>query len=124
MSNLDYIANGYLPADRRVRARARVNQPLSYEYYASDGQKLGGGFGTTVNISHEGMMFETSIVLETQMTVLVELIGPLHTFMATGTIVHIRQVSDAVCQVGVTFHQLIQGGWDLVVDPLHRMSAH
>ena len=122
MSNLDYIANGYLPADRRVRLRAHVNQPMSYEFYSSDGQKLGGGFGTAINISNEGMMFETSIVLATEMTVLVELVGPLHTLMATANIAHIRQVSEAVCQVGVTFHQLIQGGWDLVVDPLPWMS--
>jgi hypothetical protein len=122
MSNLDYIANGYLPADRRKQPRVHVNQALSFEYYASDGQKLGGGFGTTVNINNEGMMFETSIVLEPHMTVLVELIGPLHTFMATGNVAHIRQVSEAVFQVGVTFHQLIQGGWDLVIEPLHRTS--
>ena len=122
MTNLDYSANGFLPADRRVRPRMQINQPMSYEYYASDGQKLGGGFGTAVNINSEGMMFETSVALETHMTVLVELVGPMHTFMATGKVAHIRQVSAAVRQVGVTFQQLIQGGWDLVVDPLHRMS--
>lgn len=122
MTNLDYRANGYLMADRRLRSRTHVNQPFSYEFYASDGQKLGGGFGTAVNISNEGMMFDTSITLEAQMTVLVELVGPLHTFMATGTIAHVRHVSEAAYQVGVKFHQLIQGGWDLVADPLHRMS--
>ena len=122
MTNLDYIANGFLPADRRARARTHINQPMSYEFYASDGQKLGGGFGTAINISNEGMMFETSVVLESQMTVLVELIRPLHTLMATGTVAHVRQASEAACQVGVRFHQLIQGGWDLVVEPLRRMS--
>jgi len=111
-----------LVADRRLRSRTHVNQAFSYEFYASDGQKLGGGFGTAINISNEGMMFETSVVLESQMTVLVELIGPLHTLMATGTVAHVRQASEAACQVGVRFHQLIQGGWDIVVEPLRRMS--
>lgn len=123
MTNLDFIQNGHAPADRRTRPRMNINQPMSYECYASDGQKLGGGFGTAVNINSEGMMFETSSFLETHMTVLVELVGPLHSFMATGLIVHIHQLSEPVSQVGVTFHEIIQGGWDLVVDPMHRMSG-
>lgn len=123
MTNLDYMPNEYPPADRRGRPRMIINQPMSYECFASDGLKLGSGFGTAININSEGMMFETSSFLETHMTVLVELVGPLHTFMATGIIVHIRQSSEAVCQVGVTFHELIQGGWDLVVDPIRRMSG-
>lgn len=122
MTNPDYMANGFFPADRRTRPRMQINQPMSYECYASDGQKLGGGFGTAININSEGMMFETSNGLEPHMTVLVELVGPLHTFMATGKITHIRQASEAVYHVGVTFQQLIQGGWDLVVDPMRRMS--
>ena len=123
MTNLDDLAYGYAPADRRVRPRMNINQPLSYECYASDGQKLGGGFGTAVNINSEGMMFRTSNFLETHMTVLVELVGPLHTFMATGLIVHIQQSPEGVYQVGVIFRELIQGGWDLVVDPIRRMSG-
>ena len=115
MTNIDYIANGYLPADRRMRPRMRINQPMSFEFYASDGQKLGGGFGTAVNINSDGMMFETGMLLELHMTILVELLGPLHTFMATGKITHVRQGSDGVCQVGVQFQELIRGGWDLVV---------
>lgn len=123
MTNLEYMPNGFPPADRRARPRMIINQPMSYECYASDGLKLGSGFGTAININSEGMMFETSSFLETHMTVLVELVGPLHTFMATGTIMHIQQSSETVCQVGVTFHELIQGGWDLVVEPIRRMSG-
>jgi hypothetical protein len=63
------------------------------------------------------MMFETGITLEMTMPVLVELAGPLHVFMATGSVIHSRQVSESVFQVGVAFHELVQGGWDLVVSP-------
>jgi hypothetical protein len=122
MSNLDYMANGFFPADRRARQRTHIDQRLTYSYYSPDGQKLGAGFGTTVNISDDGLMFETSNLLEIKISVLVELVGPLHMFMATGYVAHVWQVSHTVCQVGVAFHQSIQGGWELVVETPKRLS--
>ncbi len=115
MSNLGFTASNLMSADRRARTRAHIRQHLSFDYYAYDGQKIGVGCGLSVNISAGGILIETDKRLELMTPLLIEMISPLYMFMATGHVVHVQQTSDSQYQIGVSFHDIIQGGWELLV---------
>src|ERR1051326_5496544 len=115
MSTLDQATAGIAASEARRRSRTAIRQPLSFDYYTFDGHKQGSGYGVSVNMSEGGILFETERMLDVMSSVLVEIVNPMYTFMATGHIVHTHQKDDKLHQVGVTFHDVIQGGWELVV---------
>jgi hypothetical protein len=47
----------------------------------------------------------------------------MYAFMATGHIVHMHQVDDTLYHVGMTFRDVIQGGWELVMDMRRQGSG-
>ncbi len=112
MSNLNYTADDSISADRRSHTRTPVRHHLSYNFYAPDGHKLGGGFGVVLNMSAGGILLETYKPLELMTSVLVEIVGPLYMFMATGYVVHLHDGADGAFRIGVRFHDVIQGGWE------------
>ena len=114
MSNLDY--NSSVSRDSRAHARTPVRHRLSYDWYTLDGHKLGAGFGMSLNMSAGGMLLETDKPLEVMTSVLVEIASPLYMFMATGHVVHLHPTPDGAYQIGVRFHDVIQGGWELATE--------
>ncbi len=101
-----------MPTDRRVHARTDVRYEVAYDYYALDGRKLGSGYAVTINVSANGILLETDRLLEEDMPLLVEMISPLYTFMATGQVVYTQQIDDTRFRVGVSLREVIQGGWE------------
>ena len=113
MPTLDFSADGIAAIERRTHPRAAFRQQLTFEYYSEDGQKLGFGFGVASNISAGGMLFETDKWLGPPLRLLVEIISPLYMFMATAHVVHSREVSETLYQVGVRFDDFIQSEWEV-----------
>jgi len=102
-----------LPTDRRDHLRTEVHYDIDLEYYSLDGQRLGAGYGETVNVSAGGMMIETEKALEPSMQVVVQIITPLFMFMATGSVVHMRQMDEHTFRAGIRFNQVINAEWEV-----------
>ncbi len=102
-----------LPTDRREHVRNAVRYDIDFEYYTLDGHKLGAGYGETINVSAGGMLIESEKPLEPSMQVVVQIIAPLFMFMATGSVVHAKQVDEHTYHAGIRFNQVINAEWTL-----------
>lgn len=102
--------------ERREHVRTAIRHEVAYDYYSYDGQKLGRGYGVTVNISAGGLMFDTDKPLEASMKLLVEIISPMYMFMARGHIVYSFQVEEHHYRAGVKLEEVIQGSWELMAE--------
>jgi PilZ domain-containing protein len=122
MSMSSNIRDGMMSIERREHLRTDVQYHVSYDYYSYDGQKIGQGFGITVNVSVGGMMLDTDRPLEASMKMLVEIISPLYMFMATGHVVYTYQLQERQYRVGVHLEEVIQGGWELVTGNLANVE--
>jgi hypothetical protein len=102
--------------DVRANARSTLRQPLTFDYYAYDGQKLGSGFGVTLNVSEGGVMFETEIHLEILTPIVIEIISPIYAFMASGHVVHTNKSNEGHHILGVYFREVIQAPWNVAAE--------
>ena len=124
MTTLHFPNAAPKPSDRRAHARVDARYEVAFDYYASDGKKMGHGYATTINVSVGGLLLETNTALMDGQLLALEIISPLYAFMATGEIVYAVPISEEIYRLGVHFKDTIQGGWEqLLTAPAAQESV-
>jgi hypothetical protein len=90
-------------ADRRRYTRIKTSNFISYVCMDTDGKATGGGMGTSVNMSAEGLLLQTYLALETPFVLITYIDSEDQLREIKAKIIHSRPLEPQSFLVGIRF---------------------
>jgi hypothetical protein len=100
------------PMERRESPRRDAVYQIAFECFNARGEKVDAGPAHTVNISGRGALIEMPRGVDLDGSLILWIMGPFHTLLGKGSVVHSRSVANGAFHVGVRLQDIIEGSWE------------
>ncbi|MBI5649692.1 MAG: PilZ domain-containing protein [Chloroflexi bacterium] len=101
------------PIERRESPRREAIYHIAFESFNAHGEKVDAGPAHTVNISGRGALVEMPRGVDLDGSMILWIMGPFHTVLVKGSVVHSRSIANGAFHVGVRLLDMIEGSWDI-----------
>jgi hypothetical protein len=99
--------------ERRASPRASATYQIAYECFNARGDKVDTGMAQTVDISGHGALVEMPRGVDLDASLILWIMGPFHTLLIKGNVVHSRAAPNGHFHVGMKLTDVIEGTWGM-----------